>query len=149
LSLHQHLDCIVLGGGVNKDGQWQISEEMASFCCKSLIESFRAKYCEKLKAIVPIQYEQIRQELWSKPWFCQNLEVQSEVEYLGRYTHKIASNHRIQCRIQNVTFGYKDYRKAGVKNKMTLTHQSLSDGFRCIFCPTGFENPVLWVLNST
>jgi hypothetical protein len=39
LSLHQHLDCIVLGGGVNKDGQWQISEEMASFAfCKSLIE---------------------------------------------------------------------------------------------------------------
>jgi hypothetical protein len=78
LSLHQHLDCIVLGGGVNKDGQWQNIRGDGKFCfCKSLIESFRAKYCEKLKAIVPIQYEQIRQELWSKPCFAKTFEVQS------------------------------------------------------------------------
>ncbi len=47
------------------------------------------------------------------------------VEYLGRYTHKIAiSNHRIKdISDQNVTFDYKEYRKAGVKKQMTLTHE--------------------------
>jgi hypothetical protein len=41
----------------------------------------------------------------------------SVVEYLGRYTHKIAiSNHRIKAiENQNVTFEYKDYRLARVK----------------------------------
>jgi len=41
------------------------------------------------------------------------------VEYLGRYTHKIAiSNHKIKSIDgQNVTFAYKDYREAGAKNQ--------------------------------
>jgi hypothetical protein len=105
LSLHQHLDCIVLGGGVNKDGQWQNIRGDGKFCfCKSLIESFRA-YCEKLKAIVPIQYEQIWQELWNL--FLPN-PLKSKVcgRIFGRYTHKIAiSNHRIKCKWPNVTLG--------------------------------------------
>jgi hypothetical protein len=38
--------------------------------------------------------------------------TKSVVEYLGRYTHKIAiSNHRISIDTQNVTFDYKDYRQ--------------------------------------
>ncbi len=45
------------------------------------------------------------------------------LEYLGRYTHKVAiSNHRIK-RIDmdnNVTFEYKDYADDGKKKKMTL-----------------------------
>jgi hypothetical protein len=47
------------------------------------------------------------------------------VEYLGRYTHKIAiSNHRIRSiDTQNVTFDYKDYRVAGALKQMTLTRR--------------------------
>jgi hypothetical protein len=72
----------------------------------------------KLKQKEPIKYEQIRQDLWKKPWwFCQETigNTKSVVEYLGRYTHKIAiSNHRIRSiDTQNVTFDYKDYRVAG------------------------------------
>nr|WP_244273314.1 transposase [Flavobacterium sinopsychrotolerans] len=41
------------------------------------------------------------------------------MEYLGKYTHKIAiSNQRIKSiDNENVIFEYKDYRTAGVKNK--------------------------------
>jgi hypothetical protein len=46
------------------------------------------------------------------------------LEYLGRYTHKVAiSNHRIK-RLDidnNVTFEYKDYTDDGKKKLMTLT----------------------------
>ncbi len=47
---------------------------------------------------------------------------QSVVEYLGRYTHKIAiSNHRIKNYQEGkVTFGYKDYRHGSLKKEMTL-----------------------------
>jgi hypothetical protein len=59
----------------------------------------------------------------------------SVVEYLGRYTHKIAiSNHRIQVNDQNVTFGYKDYRVNGQKKSMSLTHGEFMR-FVCIFYP--------------
>ena len=38
------------------------------FSGESLVKGFRAQYCEKLKSKEPIQYEQIRQELWQKSW---------------------------------------------------------------------------------
>jgi len=44
---------------------------------------------------------------------------ESVVEYLGRYTHKIAiSNHRIKnIEEGKITFSYKDYKHASVKKK--------------------------------
>jgi hypothetical protein len=60
----------------------------------------------KLKAKEPIKYEQIRQDLWKKPLVVLPFgNTKSVVEYLGRYTHKIAiSNHRIRSiDTQNVT----------------------------------------------
>jgi hypothetical protein len=50
---------------------------------------------------------------------------QAVIEYLGRYTHKVAiSNHRI-CSIdeqqQTVTFDYKDYADQSRQKQMTLT----------------------------
>ena len=50
---------------------------------------------------------------------------QQVIEYLGRYTHKVAiSNHRIQSvDKQGVTFEYKDYKTGGEKKTMTLDAQ--------------------------
>ena len=47
---------------------------------------------------------------------------QSVVEYLGRYTHKIAiSNHRLKhIDDKDVTFTYKDYKHGSVNKQMTL-----------------------------
>ena len=47
---------------------------------------------------------------------------QSVVEYLGRYTHKIAiSNHRLKhVDDKEVTFSYKDYKHGSVKRDMSL-----------------------------
>ena len=146
LSLHPHLHCIVPGGGVDKNGQWKNSHTDGKFLfpVKALSKVFRAKYCEKLKAKTPIKYEQIRQELWQKPWvvFAKRPfgNPKSVVEYLGRYTHKIAiSNHRIKdISDQNVTFDYKDYRMVGVKKQMTLTHQEFIRRFSLHILPKRF-----------
>ncbi len=47
------------------------------------------------------------------------------IEYLGRYTHKVAiSNHRIGCindEEGTVSFDYKDYADEGKQKQMTLT----------------------------
>ena len=99
LSLHPHLHCIVPGGGVDKDGQWKNSRADGKFLfpVKALSKVFRAKYCEKIKAKLPTQYEQIRQELWNKPWvvFAKRPfgSPKSVVEYLGRYIHPVRNTY--------------------------------------------------------
>ena len=146
LSLHPHLHCIVPGGGIDKDGVWQNSRMDGKFLfpVKALSKVFRAKYCEKLKNKLPIQYEQIRQELWRKEWvvFAKKPfgSQKSFVEYLGRYTHKIAiSNHRIKAIDEKtVTFDYKDYRIAGAKKQMTLTHEEFIRRFALHILPKRF-----------
>jgi hypothetical protein len=79
------------------------------------------------------------------------LEVpKSVVEYLGRYTHKIAiSNHRIQSvNDQNVTFGYKDYRN-GQKKSMSLTHGEFIRRFVLHILPKRFVKNKADFLSST
>jgi hypothetical protein len=66
--------------------------------------------------------------------------AKSVVEYLGRYTHKIAiSNHRIRnIDAQNVTFDYKDYREKEpqkIKKQMTLSHQEFIRRFALHILP--------------
>jgi hypothetical protein len=62
------------------------------------------------------------------------------VEYLGRYTHKIAiSNNRIKSiDAQNVTFAYKDYKQNGFKKQMTLTHGEFIRRFALHILPKRF-----------
>ncbi len=65
---------------------------------------------------------------------------QSVVEYLGRYTHKIAiSNHRIK-NYENgkVTFSYKDYRQGSLKKEMTLEALEFIRRFSLHILPKGF-----------
>ena len=146
LSLHPHLHCIVPGGGVTKGGQWQNIRNDGKFLfpVKALSKVYRAKFCEKLKAKEPVKYEQIRQDLWKKPWVVYAKKPfgnpKSVVEYLGRYTHKIAiSNHRIKSiDSQNVTFYYKDYRQNGFKKQMTLTHLEFIRRFALHILPKRF-----------
>lgn len=146
LSLHPHLHCIVPGGGVDKKGNWKNirTDGKYLFSVKALSKVFRAKYCQKLKAKEPIKYEQIRQALWQKPWVVYAKKPfgspKSVVEYLGRYTHKIAiSNRRIKSiGNQNVTFEYKDYKQNGIKKQMTLTHEEFIRRFAKHILPKRF-----------
>ena len=52
----------------------------------------------------------------------------SVIEYLGRYTHKVAiSNHRLeQVDEQEVTFRYKDYKADGATKLMTLSNEEFT-----------------------
>ena len=62
------------------------------------------------------------------------------VEYLGRYTHKIAiSNYRLQAIGEGkVRFGYKDYRPQGRKRSMELTQQEFIRRFSQHILPKAF-----------
>lgn len=62
------------------------------------------------------------------------------VEYLGRYTHKIAvSNHRlIEVNENTVSFNYKGYRQGGKQKQGTLSGVEFLRRFASHILPPGF-----------
>ncbi len=128
LNLHPHVHCIVPGGGLNGQKQWQNirADGKYLFSVKALSKVFRAKSCAALKLQLPEEYATLSQALWAQDWVVYAKRpfgsVHSVVEYLGRYTHKIAiSNHRIKDITESeVTFSYKDYKQGGIQKEMSL-----------------------------
>ena len=146
LSLHPHLHCIVPGGGMTKQGKWRpkIKTDKYLFSVKAMSKVFRAKFCQKLKVNCAEDYEKIREKLWSKNWVVYAKRPfggpKQVIEYLGRYTHKVAiSNHRVKnIDDKNTTFGYKDYRKGGEKKEMTLPNVEFIRRFSMHILPKRF-----------
>ena len=61
------------------------------------------------------------------------------VEYMGRYTHKVAiTRHRIvSITATSVTFKYKDYADGGKQKLMTLSRAEFLRRYAIHFCPVG------------
>lgn len=145
LSLHPHLHCIVPGGGVDLAGKWQNlhADGKFLFAVKALSKVFRAKYVAELSKKLEID-KTLRQVLFAKNWVVYAKRPfgspKSVVEYLGRYTHKIAiSNHRIlNVTDETVTFSYKDYRQNGLKKSMSLSHAEFIRRFAQHILPKRF-----------
>jgi Putative transposase/Transposase zinc-binding domain len=145
LGLHPHLHCIVPGGGVDKSGKWHNirADGQFLFSVKALGKVFRAKFVSILNKSIQLD-KTLREKLFEKPWVVYAKRPfgspKSVVEYLGRYTHKIAiSNHRIKSIDKNtVTFGYKDYKYNGEKKVMTLSHKEFVRRFSQHILPKRF-----------
>lgn len=128
LTLHPHLHCIVPSGGLTEAGFWKSAKSKGKylFPVKAMSKVFRAKYVEFLKRKIPSLEKNLVNELFKKCWVVYAKRPfgnpKNVIEYIGRYTHKIAiSNHRI-TNIENgkVTFSFKDYREGATKKEMTL-----------------------------
>jgi Putative transposase len=145
LSLHPHLHCIVPGGGVDAKGSWHNLRADGKFLfpVKALSKVFRAKYVKILGEKLELE-KPLRKSLFEKNWIVYAKRPfgspKSVVEYLGRYTHKVAiSNHRIQQVDEgSVTFSYKDYRQNGLKKSMKLSHQEFTRRFAQHILPKRF-----------
>ena len=88
--------------------------------------------------------KEIRQAIFQKNWVIYAKQPffgpQQVIEYLGRYSHKIAiSNHRIK-EIANghVSFSVKDYRAGGKKKVVTLSETEFIGRFSLHILPKGF-----------
>jgi hypothetical protein len=147
MTLHPHLHCIVPGGGLTKQGKWKQAKSDGKylFNVKAMSKVFRGKFIALLKERLPAEMnKQFIDQLYKNEWVVYAKRPfsgpQSVVEYLGRYTHKIAiSNHRIQS-IENgkVTFSYKDYRASAVKKEMMLDGIEFIRRFALHILPKGF-----------
>jgi Putative transposase/Transposase zinc-binding domain len=143
LSLHPHLHCIVLGGGVDARGDWQPIRPDGKylFAVKALSKVFRAKYVANVGEHLDAG---LRALVFKKNWIVYAKRSfgspQTVVEYLGRYTHKVAiSNHRIQqVSDGRVSFSYKDYSQGGSKKCMSLSHEEFVRRFSQHILPKRF-----------
>jgi hypothetical protein len=132
LSLHPHVHIIVPGGGFTKGNEWKNSASNGDFLfpIKAMTKVYRGKFMEKFLRFLannklPIELS-LRRKLYDKNWVIYAKQpfknAEGVVEYLGRYSHKIAiSNHRIKS-VQDgkVTFSYKDYAHGSVTKLTTL-----------------------------
>ncbi|MFV1976806.1 MAG: IS91 family transposase [Candidatus Scalindua sp.] len=145
---HPHLHCIIPCGGLTEDGkQWLLPKKhrrgkdffvhvnvISDLFKKKFLSYFDTAYkAGELKFVGKTEYlndkqayKKFKNELYKSTWvsYCKKPFGGPEkvLEYLGRYTHRVAiSNHRI-VKVENdkVTFTYRDYKDDNKKKHMTL-----------------------------
>jgi hypothetical protein len=147
LSLHPHIHCIVPGGGLTTNGKWKTARNNGKylFPTKALANVFRAKFMAGLREKQVLIEQGIARNLFNKQWVVYAIQPflgpKQVIEYLGRYTHKIAiSNHRIKHIQQDGTvhFTWKDYRHGGKNKLMKITAFEFLRRFSLHILPAGF-----------
>jgi hypothetical protein len=105
---------------------------------------FRARFVAALRKELEPQSDSFYESLFKQNWvvYCKRpfLGPPQVIEYLGRYTHKIAiSNHRIKS-LENgkVKFTVKDYRHGGKKSILRLSDAEFIRRFALHILPKGF-----------
>jgi len=129
---HPHIHCIVTGGGLSHDGRkWKTCKNDFFLPVKVMSKLFRGKFLDCLKQsrtanelvfpgavshlAVPGAFNALISDLYKKDWivYCKPPfdGTKGVLEYLGRYTHRIAiSNHRIvKIEDDKVSFRWRDY----------------------------------------
>lgn len=138
MNMHPHLHCVVPGGGFSqKKQQWIHAPNNYLVPVRVLRARFRSMFLTSLKKMYadgelylsgtryedPDVFQLLLDSLFRKEWVVYLKESfrnkTSVIEYLARYTHRIAiSNHRIVSLNHGmVSFTYRDY-KDGNKKKV-------------------------------
>jgi len=160
LIFHPHIHTIVLAGGLTKDKKWQCSSKKFFIPVKVLSNMFRGKFLYQLKQYYnenklefygeskefenPEVFQSLLNSCYKKSWYIYSKRPFSSptavIEYLGRYTHRVAiSNNRIVGIDGNsVTIKYKDYKENSKEKLMTLSGIEFIRRFLMHVLPKGF-----------
>ena len=145
---HPHIHCVVTGGGLSSDGSRWVSCRKGFFIPVRVMSAlFRGKFLDLLKkcftsgdliflgSISHLKergpFESFRRHLYHKKWvvYCKPPfdGAKGALQYLGRYTHRIAiSNNRILAiRDGHVSFLWRDYTDGNRLKTMTLKADEL------------------------
>lgn len=131
LRFHPHVHFIVPAGGIDANGNWKNSKQNGNFLfdVKQMSKKFSARFAKKLRKLK--QQGKIKgyvpRDLIEKPWVVYAKQAfgspHSIVEYLGRYTHRVAiSNARI-IKVTNthVSFSWCDRKNGYQKETETIS----------------------------
>lgn len=159
LNLHPHLHCVVPGGGYSEKKQKWIHAPNNYFVPVQVLKMrFRSLFLQALKELFKnkklylhgTQYSSDKEfqamidKLFSIDWVVYLKESfqgkESVIEYLARYTHRIAiSNHRIISSDNGmVKFKYRDYADENKEKVMELPAESFIQRFLMHVVPRRF-----------
>lgn len=164
LLYHPHIHMIVPEGGIDKTGKWKKSKGNQNFLfwTQAVANKFRGKFLDqlyklflsgKLKCNGDIKhlatknlFYKFKDSLYQKQWVvnCKKPfeNPQYVIEYLARYTHKIAiSNYRIlniNEQEKTITFSYLDRSDGNKKKSATIPAETFIKRFLLHILPKGF-----------
>lgn len=161
LDYHVHMHCIISGGGLTKDQKIRKSSSKFFIPTGVLRDKFKGKYlallqklyengslsfsssCENLKEVSV--WKKWKNDLYEKDW-CPYIKKTfngfgNVIEYLGRYTHKIAiSNSRILDLTSNtVTFSARGKKAGDSRRLITLKNTEFIRRYLMHVLPSGFQ----------
>ena len=157
LMYHPHIHLVVTGGGLSETEKWVEKEEDFFIPVKVMSRKFRGKflsYVKKSKNLKffgenkdlenPEVFNNLMQQMYEKEWvvYCKEpfKNAESVIQYLGRYTHRVAiSNERI-IKIEDgkVTFKWRDYKNNNQMKEMTITTEEFIRRFLIHILPPKF-----------
>jgi len=160
LHYHPHIHTVVLAGGLTKQNLWRNSSKKFFIPVKVLSKKFRGKYLHYLKQCMrqnllkfygnakvfqnPKLFRDLLNQCYAKDWYTYTKKTFSGplavVQYLGRYTHRIAiSNTRIVSMDEHtVTFTVRDYKCSNQTRTLTLEGVEFIRRFLMHVLPKGF-----------
>ncbi len=161
LDYHVHMHCIISGGGLTRELKIRKSSRKFFIPVKVLRDKFKGKYlanlnqlhecgllyfsasCKKLQQ--PDHWKKWKNILYEKDW-CPYIKETfngfgNAIEYLGRYTHKIAiSNSRILSVTETeVAFSARGKTPSEPKRRITLKNVEFIRRYLMHVLPSGFQ----------
>jgi hypothetical protein len=161
LQAHFHLHALVPGGALVDDGtRWEPTHPQFLFPVKALGQVFRGKFleaCQQPAFTQALCFNEHTAPLHTKAGFAQLLDhlyaqnwvvyakrpfqgPEHVIEYLGRYTHRVAiANHRlVDIRDGQVRFTYRNRHQGDQLQTLTLSAQAFLQRFLLHIFSTGF-----------
>ena len=161
LDYHVHMHCIISGGGLTPDHRIRKSSAKFFIPVWVLRDKFKGKYLSLLDALYqqeklvfssscralqdPPEWKTFKNDLYRKDW-CPYIKETfngfgNAIEYLGRYTHRIAiSNNRILSVTETeVTFSARSRKPGNPKRQVTLSHGEFIRRFLMHVLPASFQ----------
>ena len=160
LNFHPHIHCIVSGGGLSVDNKLRKCGEKFFIPVHVMAKMFRGKFLASLQKFYAAgklafasscselrnsyTWSEFRDALYKTDW-CPYIKETfngfgNTIEYLGRYTHRIAiTNTRIQSVTDtHVSFSARDY-KSGETKTVTIENVEFIHRFLMHVLPSGFQ----------
>lgn len=161
LDYHVHMHCIISGGGLTPDRKIRKSKGTFFIPVHVLRDKFKGKFLDCLNQIylsnnlyipksmihlsVPSKWKDFKNSLYEKNW-CPYIKETfngfgNAIEYLGRYTHKVAiSNSRIiSISDTHVVFRARALRKGEPGRTITMAGTEFIRRFLMHVLPSGFQ----------
>lgn len=161
LNFHPHIHCIVTGGGLTSDLKLRTCQKGFFIPAQVLGKKFRGKFLALLDELYQKEvlkfsascnelrnsynFQEFKNKLYTISW-CPDIRETfngfgNAIEYLGRYTHRIAiTNSRIQkVTPAEVIFTAKDYKNNSAIKDVRLTNEEFIRRLMMHVLPHGFQ----------